>query len=65
MEVPPEIIEQQRELIYCMEVMYVNNMPMLTGIYRILQYRTLVPLTRRGAKELYQAINVVFRHYKK
>ena len=33
-EVPPEHIEQQLELIYCMYVMYVNIMLMPTGIDR-------------------------------
>ena len=61
-EVPPELIEQHRELIYYMNVMYVNNMPMLTGIDRILRYRILVPLTSRVAEEIYRAVDVVFRH---
>ena len=36
-EVPPELIENHRELIYFMEVMCVQNIPMLTGIDRSLQ----------------------------
>ena len=45
--------------------MYVNYMPMLTGIYRSLRYRTLVPLTIRVVKGLYQDIGIFFRNYKK
>ena len=44
-EVPPEFIEKHRELIYCMDVMYVKNMLMLTGIDRSLRYLILLPLT--------------------
>ena len=33
-EVPPELIEQHRELIHCMNVMNVNNMLMMTIIDR-------------------------------
>ena len=64
-EIPPKIIERTHELIQFMDVMYVKNMPMLTRIDRSLIYRTLVTLTSRVTKELYQAIDVVFRHYNK
>ena len=45
--------------------MYVKNMTMLNGIDRSLRYCILVPLTSRVEKELYWAIDVVFRHYNK
>ena len=64
-EVPLKLIEQHCELIFCMDIMYINNMPMLNGIDRSLRYRTLLSLTRKVAKELYRAIEVVFKYYNK
>ena len=61
-DVPLELIKPQREIIYCIDIMYVNNMLMLTGIDRSLRYCILVPLTSRVTEELYRAIDVVFRN---
>jgi hypothetical protein len=33
MDIPPELLERQQNLTYCMDMMYVNGMPMLIGIY--------------------------------
>ena len=31
-EIPPEIIEQYKNLTHCMGIMFVNEMPIITGI---------------------------------
>ena len=62
-EVPPELIEQHHDLIFCMDVMYVNGMPMLTGIDRSVKHRSLVPLDDRKAIELYRGLDSIFRFY--
>ena len=46
-----------------MDIMYVNGMPMLTGIDRSIRFRCLVPLDNRTAPELYKRLDVILRHY--
>ena len=43
--------------------MYVNGMPILTGIDRSIRFRSLVPLDNRTAPELYKRLDKVLRHY--
>ena len=64
-EIPPEIIEQHHDLVFCMDIMYVNGMPMLTGIDRSIRFRSLVPLPSRTAPELYKGLDDIFRLYNK
>ena len=51
-EIPRELVEKNQKLDYCMDLMFVNGMPMLTGIDRSVRFRSLVPLDDRTAKEL-------------
>jgi len=46
-----------------MDLMYVNGMPMLTGIDRSIRFRHLVPLDNRTAEELYRGLDKVTRQY--
>ena len=46
-----------------MDIMFVNGMPMLTGIDRSIRFRSLVPLTNRTAPELYSGLDKILRHY--
>ncbi|MGC9237634.1 MAG: hypothetical protein ACP5GF_12175 [Thiomonas sp.] len=48
-EVPRELKEKHKELPYYMDILYVNGMPMLTGIDGNIRYRSLVPLENRTA----------------
>jgi hypothetical protein len=48
-----------------MDIMYVNGMPMMTGIDRSIRFRSLVPQTSRVALELYRALDVILRAYNK
>jgi hypothetical protein len=40
-EIPPELKQQHRDLTFCMDVMFINGMPMLTGIDRSIRFRAL------------------------
>ena len=62
-EIPPELLEQHQELTYCMDLMFVNGIPMMTGIDRSIRFRSLVPLASRVATELYRALDVILRAY--
>ncbi len=62
-EVPRELKEKHKDLTYCMDILYVNGMPMLTGIDRSIRYRSLVPLENRTADELYLGLDKVLRRY--
>jgi hypothetical protein len=44
-EIPPELLEEHQDLTYCMDMVYVNGMPIMTGIDQSIWCRGLVPLT--------------------
>jgi hypothetical protein len=60
-EISPELLEQHQELTYCMDIMYVNGMPMMTGIDQSIRFRGLIPLTSQVASEIYQALEIILR----
>ncbi|MGC8547339.1 MAG: hypothetical protein ACP5MU_06790 [Thermoplasmata archaeon] len=62
-EVPPELKEKHKKLSFCMDILYVNGMPMLTGIDRSIRFRSLVPLDNRTADELFEGLDKILRHY--
>jgi hypothetical protein len=64
-EIPPEIKAEHKELILCMDIMYVNRMPVLTSIDTSIRHRCSVPLKNRTAKEIYRGLDVIFRAYDK
>ncbi len=54
---------KHKDLVFCMDIMYVNGMPMLTGIDRSIRFRSLIPLDNRTAPELYKRLDKILRHY--
>src|SRR4029079_7945564 len=62
-EIPPELIAKHKDLVFCMDIMYINGMPMLTGIDRSIRFRSLVPIENRTADELYEGLDKILRHY--
>ena len=64
-EIPPELLQQHQDITYCMDIMYVNGMPMMTGIDRSIRFRSLVPLNSRVAEEMYRALDVILRAFNK
>ena len=61
--IPPEILEEHKDLVLCMDLMYINGMPLFTSIDRSIKFRSVVPIKNRSSTELYQALDVVFRRY--
>jgi hypothetical protein len=64
-EIPPEMLDQHQDLTYCMDIMFVNGMPMMTGIDRSIRFRSLVPLTSRVVSEMFCALDVILRAFNK
>ena len=60
-EIPPEIKTKYQNLEFCMDLMFVNGMPMFTGIDRTIRFRGLVPLKNRSAEALYSALDCLLR----
>jgi hypothetical protein len=58
-EIPPELLEQHQDRTYCMNIMYVNGMPMMTGIDQSIRFPGLVPLASQVVPELYQALDII------
>ena len=48
-EVPPELVAEPDDLVYCMDFFYVNGIPILNGIDKTVRYRKAVPLPSRTA----------------
>jgi hypothetical protein len=63
MAIPKEITAQYTELVLHFDLMYINGIPMLTTIDGSIRYRTAISLNNRTAKELYAALDKVFRLY--
>ena len=62
-EIPKELLEKHQDLTYSVDIMFVNGMPMMTGIDRAIRFRSLVPLKARTAPELYRGLDVILRDY--
>jgi hypothetical protein len=64
-EIPKELIEKHHNLVLAMDVMFVNGIPILASVDNPIIYRASVPLDNQTAKKLYEALDVVLRHYNK
>ena len=64
-EIPVELKEQHHDIALCIDIMYINGIPMLTSIDKSVHYRIVVPIENRTHKELYTAIDKIFRRYNK
>ena len=62
-EIPKELITQHNDITWCMDIMYANGMPFMTGIDTTLRFRSLVVLPNRTGDELYKGMDKVFRQY--
>jgi hypothetical protein len=54
-EVPDEFKTKHQDQTVCVDIMYVNGMPMLTGIDRTIRFRALIALDDRSADEILKA----------
>ena len=64
-EIPPEILEPHKEVTLCVDIMFLNGMPLLTSIDTGIRYRALQPLDSRSDTAIYTAIDKIFRLYTK
>lgn len=64
-EIPPELRDLHQDLTVCLDIMFVNGMPMLTGIDRSIRFRALIALDNRSEAAIYDGIDSIIRVYKK
>ena len=64
-EVPKELIEKGQDLTLCMDIMFINGMPVLTTIGRTVRFRSLVPLKSRSEEHMYEGLDSILRNYNK
>ena len=64
-EVPEELIKKNQEITLCMDILFINKMPMLTSIGRAIRFRSLIPLKSRSQDDLYTGINKILWNYNK
>ena len=62
-EIPPEIKANHGNLALCIDIMFVNGIPMMTGIDRSICYHSLVPLENQTEKEIYHGVDHMFRFF--
>jgi hypothetical protein len=62
-EIPLELMQQHQDLTFCMDIMFINGMPMLTGIDRSIRFRALIALDSRSESEIFRGITSIFRLY--
>ncbi len=58
-KVPEEICMRNQQLELCMDVMFVNDICMMTTIDRVIKFRALVPLTDQSESELHRGLDVI------
>ena len=61
MEIPTELTEKQEDMKKCMDIMFVNEITMLTVINKTINYQSLVCMNSRSEDELYKGIDKIFR----
>ena len=64
-QIPKEIYELHPKLKLEIDLMFMNELPMLTGIDTTVQHRSFEPLTCQTVPELYRALDNILRFYNK
>ena len=62
-EIPAEIKAEHKNLTLCIDIMFVNGLPLLTAIDRSIRFRSLVPLESRSKSDMYTALDKILRRY--
>jgi hypothetical protein len=62
-EIPNELKEMHQDLTLCIEIEFVNGMPMLTSIDRSIRFRALIALDNRRGTGIFEGITYIFRMY--
>jgi hypothetical protein len=58
-EIPEELISQNREIDLCIDIMYVNKCGFMTMIDRKIQFRSALPIENRTHEEYYHVLDMV------
>ena len=64
-EIPKELIEKNQDITLCMDILFINGMPMLTSIDRVIRFRSLIPLKSRSQDDMYTGIDKILQNYNK
>jgi hypothetical protein len=62
-EIPKELKEMHLTL--CIDIMFINGMPMLTSIDRSIRFRALIALDNRSGTAIFEGLDSIYRIYKK
>jgi hypothetical protein len=62
-EIPEELISQNREIDLCIDIMYVNECGFMTTINQTIRFRSLLPIGNRTHEEYYHVLDMVLRLY--
>ena len=64
-EIPSKLTEKNQKIVLCMDIMFMNRMPIQTSIDQTIRFRLLVPIKSRTLEELYRGINIIVRNCNK
>jgi hypothetical protein len=62
-EIPEELILQNRKIDLCIDIMYVNKCGFMTTIDQTIQFRSALPIENRTHEEYYRVLDMVLRLY--
>ena len=62
-EIPKELLDMNRKIDLCVDIMFINNVVIFTSIDTAVRYRMCVILRNRTKEALYEAIDKVLREY--
>ena len=59
MQIPKELIEKNQDITLCIDILFINGMPMLTSIDRAIQFEALLPLKSQNKEELFTGLDMI------
>ena len=62
-EIPPKILQHNKEITLNIDNMFICGLPQLTGIDESIRARHCLPLSSRTKNKFYKAIDVIMRKY--
>jgi hypothetical protein len=62
-QIPTELTQEHKNLVLCIDIMFVNGQPLLTAIDQSIRFRSLVPLESRSKSNMYEALDKILRMY--
>lgn len=60
---PEELKRRNKDIDMVMDVLFINNAIFLVTIDRVIKFRAAVPMQDRTKEELYESLDIIFRHY--